>query len=188
MRIGILGGTFNPVHKAHLKIAQTALKKICLDKVLFVPAYKPPHKAIEGKTPTKDRVSMLRLALKGYKKFSVCLFEINKKGTSYTIDTLKHLKKRYPKNTELFFLFGSDQKERFHTWKDHKKLLKLATFVAFKRPCSNKKKNEEFVQNISFKPMDISSKEVRKLIHKKKSTSKQVPKTVINYISQKQLY
>lgn len=188
MKIGILGGTFNPVHNAHLKMAQSAFKKLNLDVVYFVPTYMPPHKRLLKKISVSDRVSMLRSALKGMNGLSLCLFEVNQKTVSYTIDTLKYFRKRFGKKADLFFLVGSDSANKLHTWKDYKKLLKLATFVVFKRPKCTITKNKELVQNIDFKQMDIASRKIREKGKNSKILKKQVPEPVLNYIQQKELY
>src|SRR3989338_11463826 len=107
MKIGILGGTFNPIHIGHLILAEEAREKLGLDKIIFVPAYLPPHKDNSDIAPAKYRYRMIELAIQKNSYFSLSDMEIKRNGRSYTIDTLKEFKKLYPED-ELHFIIGSD--------------------------------------------------------------------------------
>ena len=117
MKIGILGGTFNPIHIGHLILAEEAREKLALDVVIFVPTYLPPHKDDADIIAARDRMTLVKLAIKGNRHFLVSDIEIKRDGRSYTIDTIKELKMRYPKD-ELCFIIGSDLLNYLPEWKD----------------------------------------------------------------------
>ncbi len=132
MRIGIYGGTFNPIHTGHLEAAGYAVKKLRLEKLLLIPAGLPPHKDLEaGAPPPGKRLEMVRLAAETCSAEALDL-ELRREGKSYTLDTLRELKKCYPKD-RLFLLMGSDMFLSFHKWKEPKKIAKLCTLCAFSR-------------------------------------------------------
>lgn len=188
MRIGILGGTFNPVHNGHLYIAGQALKRLALDKVIFIPTFIPPHKNIKERINPVDRLHMLKGAIRGKRRFSVSLYEMRKKGTSYSIRTVKYLKKRYGKNTKLFFLMGADSASGLGKWKDAFKLLRLLQFVVV--PRKGFKINVAFpgVRALMLPKKDISSIKIRKLVSSGRSIKRLVPACVRKYIKRKKLY
>ncbi|NQZ29549.1 MAG: nicotinate-nucleotide adenylyltransferase [Mycoplasmatales bacterium] len=130
MKIGIFGGSFNPAHKGHINVAKFAMSELSLDKLYFVPAYQSPFKSKVKYLDAKDRINMLNLVKP--KKTEVSLFEINRKGTSYTIETIKHFRKQFP-NDELVLLIGSDNLYKLHKWKDIDIIAKEATIVIFQR-------------------------------------------------------
>ena len=109
-RIGIFGGTFDPIHNGHLAMAQIAHEKLSLDQVIFVPSYLPPHKSSPNLAPAAQRLRMVRIAIRGNPHFRVSDFEVKKAGRSYTIDTLHHFKKKL-KNSKLLFILGGDAYE-----------------------------------------------------------------------------
>ncbi|UCD55099.1 MAG: nicotinate-nucleotide adenylyltransferase [Candidatus Omnitrophota bacterium] len=187
-RIGILGGTFNPVHNAHLHIAKQALKKLHLDKIIFIPAYIPPHKKIYGNITATDRIHMLRLAIKSEKRFAISLYEIRKKGKSYSIKTIRFLKKKYGKRTGLFFLIGADSLKGLPGWKDAGGLLKLAQFVVVPRPGFAVKNRVPGILKIDIPKKDISSTKIRRLLREKEPIKRFVPKRVYRYIKEHKLY
>ena len=125
MKIGIYGGSFNPVHNGHLKVAEWILDRVKLDKIIWVPLYKPYHKEISDLEDSEHRYNMLRLALGKKKKYEISRVEIDAKIISYTLDTLLALKKQYPGN-EFYEIIGGDSAETFHTWKDYKEILENA--------------------------------------------------------------
>lgn len=188
MRIGILGGTFNPVHSGHLHMAKVALRKLRLRAVIFVPTFIPPHKRVRANISAEDRVRMLQLALEGNKRFTISLYEIRRKGISYSINTIKYFKKKYGSNAELFFLIGADSLMGLKTWKSIKRLLELAQFVVIPRPGFNAKKAPSNIIEIRTLGKDISSAAVRKLIKKGRSIKRFVPKKVFRYIKRRGLY
>jgi nicotinate-nucleotide adenylyltransferase len=187
-RIGILGGTFNPVHKGHLYVAEQALRKLRLDKVIFVPAYMPPHKKISGNVSARDRVRMLRLAVTGKRRFSVSEYEIRARGASYSIRTARFLKRKSGKDTELFFLVGADSLAELGSWKDILKLLGLLRFVAVSRPGFSMKSGYTGLIKLRVPGKAISSSNIRKLIREGKTIRRFVPERVSGYIKRHGLY
>jgi nicotinate-nucleotide adenylyltransferase len=133
-RIGILGGTFDPVHLAHLRIAEEAREALALEEVLFVPAASPPHKSRRRISPAADRVAMLRRALTGNPAFRLSLIEIERPGRSYTIDTLRLLHERSPVQLDVTLLVGLDQFREIGTWRDYRDLFALANVAVLSRP------------------------------------------------------
>ncbi len=187
-RIGILGGTFNPVHDAHLYIAKQSLKKLRLDKVIFIPAYIPPHKKIYGNVTTNDRIRMLRLAISGEKRFAISLYEIRKKGKSYSIKTIRSLKRKYGKRARLFFLIGADSLKGLPGWKDAGGLLKLAQFVVVPRPGFAVRSRPAGILKVYIPKKDISSTKIRRLLREKRPIKRFVAKRVYRYIKEHKLY
>lgn len=130
MKIGIFGGSFNPIHIGHQNIADDAIRFLSLDKLIFVPAHKSPFKKKIKYEDDNHRINMIKLILK--EKMEVSDFEVKRKGTSYTIDTVKYFKSIYPKD-ELVLIIGSDQLYKLHKWRDIEKITKLAQIVVFRR-------------------------------------------------------
>ena len=188
MRIGILGGTFNPVHNGHLAVASEAMKHLHLDKVVFIPAYIPPHKDAAGIIPAADRYRMLQLVTEKKMNYEVCRYEIDKGEISYTVDTLRHLKEEYPKDTDFIFLIGADTLEALDTWKDIDELFHLCRFVAFNRPGYKNDNRYPKFERVVMQPQDASSSKIRKRIKESKPVSGLVPKRIEEYIIEKNLY
>ena len=185
-RVGILGGTFDPVHNGHLILASQARSLLKLDKIIFVPAYIPPHKRRKI-THIKHRLAMLRMALRGEKGFCISPFEVNRECKSYTVNTLKYFRKEMP-DTRLFFLSGSDSVDQLHTWRDLDDVFRLAKFIVAKRPnfsCSRKYKQIQFLR---IPALAISSSEIRNLARNKQNIKYLVPDTVEKYIIKHKLY
>lgn len=132
MRLGILGGTFDPPHVGHLAIAQDAWSRIPVDRVLFVPAAVPPHKVGAVGTPASTRLDMVRAAIAGNDRFEASDIELGRSGPSYTVDTLRELTKRQP-GAELFLLLGADQFRELATWREPQAIAALATLVLVPR-------------------------------------------------------
>ena len=132
-RLGIFGGTFNPVHLGHLIMAQDALEHFELSKVLFVPCANPPHKATTDLAPARHRLAMLESALEGELRFEISEIELRRGGTTYTIDTIRTLAAAYP-GVELCFIIGADSLAELHLWKDIGSLLNLCRIVTIARP------------------------------------------------------
>jgi len=132
-RIGVFGGTFNPVHRGHVKAAAEVLKKFRLEQILFVPARVPPHKRFEGIAPAKDRMRMVELALRGRRRLVPSPIEIRARGTSYSIRTLAKLKKLFP-GARIFFILGVDAFLEIETWKEWRKVLKEGLLIVMTRP------------------------------------------------------
>jgi nicotinate-nucleotide adenylyltransferase len=187
-RIGILGGTFNPIHLGHINLGRCAVKKLKLDKLFFVPAYIPPHKKIEEKIAPKDRAAMVRLAIKGQKAFGLSLFEISKKRKSYSVKTLEYFTRRFKKNTRLFFITGADSLTGINTWKNVDKVLKLAQFVVFSRPGFKLKNGAKSILKIKMRESGITSTNIRALYKTGRSVKRLVPRAVLKYMDEKRLY
>ncbi len=197
-KTAIFGGTFNPVHKAHLVLAQDALEAATLDRVLFIPCATPPHKTPARLADAAHRLAMLELALTDHPDFEVSDIEIRRTGTSYSIDTVQTLKDLYP-DDDLTFIIGSDSLVELHLWKDIEQLLPLVTFLSVARPGQEQVQPADIPlpdpwpetlskQLIEGHLMDISSSGIRKNIAENKSILSLVPASVSAYIVQHGLY
>ncbi len=168
--IGIFGGTFNPIHFGHLKMAEAARKKFKLDIVYFIPNGNPPHRK-KDLLPAKKRYKLVKEAVAKNKYFDVLDIEIKKKGSSYTVDTVKefNLSINVDKDCKIYFLIVQDAFEKLNTWKKTDELVKMVEFIVFPRG-KNKIKIPK-IKNLRFhllkvKPIDISGSEVRKKLTK----------------------
>jgi nicotinate-nucleotide adenylyltransferase len=191
MRVGLLGGSFDPVHKGHIKLAQSALSQLKLKKVYFVLAPRPPHKSPQMVAPAKDRLKMLRLALKGAKKLSAATWELKRKGPSYTVTTLQNLKRLHPRE-EIFFIMGSDTFRGFQTWRNPEEILRLARIAVGRRPGSEKFAVKESwrsrVVRLRGKFPQFSSREVRQNRLNLRLLRKVLPRSVAEFIRNTGLY
>jgi nicotinate-nucleotide adenylyltransferase len=187
MKIGILGGTFNPIHIGHLILAEEVREKIKLEKIIFVPTYLAPHKDNSDIAAAQHRLSMIRLAIKTNKFFSVSDIEIKRNGRSYTIDTLKEFKKIYPQD-EIYFIIGSDLLKYLDEWKDLGDILEMVKFIVATRPGYPLEKIPSHISTIPIRAVDVSGFEIRKAIKENKSFRYLVPEPVFNYIHKKKLY
>lgn len=187
MKIGIVGGTFNPVHIGHLILAEEVREKLQLDQVIFVPTYLPPHKDIDDVAPSEDRYKMIKLAIKTNKYFSVSDIEIKRDGKSYTIDTVKEFRKIYPRD-ELYFITGSDLLKYLDEWKDLKEIIQMVRFVVATRPGYPLEKIPSYISTIAIRAVDVSAFEIREAIKENKSFRYLVPDVVFNYINKKGIY
>ncbi|MDD4870512.1 MAG: nicotinate-nucleotide adenylyltransferase [Kiritimatiellae bacterium] len=199
-RIGILGGTFNPIHTGHLILAQSALETFDLDRIFFIPSAKPPHKKPSVLADAEHRMAMLDTAIEDDMRFEMSDIEIKRGGPSYSIDTVRELKKIYP-SVEFHFIIGADSLLELHLWKDINDLLNLCTFVTFGRPGVNiaqiQKKDlfldppwpEKLLENIvTNRLIDISSSDIRHRIAECMSIRYLVPRAVEMYIAEHNLY
>lgn len=132
-RIGVLGGTFDPVHLGHLAVASFVLEQLELDEFLFIPAARPPHKLHTNLTPFPARLAMLQLALRDLPEFKVSDLEAARQGPSYSVDSLEALRNYYGEGVRLFFVIGLDAFLEVDTWKDFARLPRLADLVVIKR-------------------------------------------------------
>lgn len=187
MKIGILGGTFNPIHLGHLILAEEARERLELEKVIFVPTYLPPHKDTSSIIPASARFEMIELAIRGNAAFGVSDIEIRRQGRSYTIDTLKSLQKEY-RTDELFFVIGSDLLTYLDEWKDVEQIVKMVTFIAATRPGYPLEKIPSFIQTMPIRAVDISGFEIRSRIREGTSIRYLVPDAVHQYIVERGLY
>ncbi|MEW6009153.1 MAG: nicotinate-nucleotide adenylyltransferase [Candidatus Omnitrophota bacterium] len=186
MRIGILGGTFNPVHLGHIRLAETAQKKLNLNKIFFIPANIAPLKSKRGLISGKERLMMLRLATKKNKRFKISSLELKRGGISYSMDTLRQFKKKFPKD-KIFFITGSDSLRQLDKWKDFDQIKHLSTFVVAKRSGFNLKRKSG-IRFIQMNPIDISSSMIRSYLKRNKPVINFLDKKVLNYIREKGLY
>jgi nicotinate-nucleotide adenylyltransferase len=183
MRIGIYGGTFDPVHHGHLILARQALEEFKLNRLVFVPAAESPFKIHNHTARASDRFAMLQLAIKGEDRFDVDPLEIERGGVSYSIDTVKMFRGRDPE-AELFFLVGEDNAYRLAEWHRFEELKKLASFVVLSRSEDFQSPEYPVVQ----RRIEISSTEIRNRVANGESITYLVPESVKHYIEQHQLY
>lgn len=197
LNIGIMGGTFDPIHYAHLSTAEYVKETYNLDFIIFIPTGNPPHKS-KLRTDKIDRYNMVLLAITNNKDFVVSDIEINRKNKTYTIDTLKELKKIYP-NANIYFITGADTICDMESWKNVDENFKLATFIAANRPGIDSVKLKNKLENLKNKynadirlvnvpSLDISSTYIRNNIKNGKSIKYLIPECVENYIYEKKIY
>ena len=187
MKIGILGGTFNPVHIGHLILAEEAREKLGLDRVIFVPTYLPPHKGNSDIAPARERLAMVKIAIRGNKNFLASDIEIKRDGRSYTIDTIKEFKKRYP-GDELYFIIGSDLLKYLDEWKDLSEIIRMVEFIVATRPGYALEKIPSYIKTLPIRAVDVSAYEIRECIKENKSFRYLVPEGTFDYINKKGLY
>lgn len=187
MKIGILGGTFNPIHIGHLILAEEVREKLRLDKIIFVHTNLPPHKDAVNIASSHLRLNMLKLAIKGNKHFLVSDIEIKRPGRSYTIDTIREFKNKYP-NDEFYFIIGSDLVKYIEAWKDLSEIIKMVKFIAATRPGYPLEKIPEYIQKLGIRAVDISGFSVRECIKENNSFRYLVPEAVFNFINKRKLY
>ena len=198
MKTGIFGGTFDPVHIAHIAIAIEAVKQLSLDRIIFIPAWTAPHKTdnLSAVVRAQFRLEMLELALADYDNLFVSDLEINRKGISYTCDTLVELtgtsgvnaQSAAQSNEEFFLLIGADNYLIFNKWRNFKKIHQLATVVVYKRPGSCLPEIVPPFMALDGKEFEITSTVIRDKISRGESIEKLVPKNVEKYIIKNNLY
>lgn len=188
MKIGILGGTFNPMHFGHMLLAEGVRENLVLDKVIFIPTNIPPHKDKVDMAEAKDRFRMLKLAISGNPFFSVSSIEIKRKGISYTIDTLKDFKKFFNDSDELFFIIGSDEIKDLDSWKDIGEVKKMVKFVVAARPGCDLNDIPSEIIRVVIKTADISGYQIRKRLRENKSIRYLLPDKVREFILKRGLY
>lgn len=201
-RIGILGGTFDPIHMGHLVSAQMALEKMNLERVIFVPSNIPPHKKKAVAQP-QDRFQMVRLAIKGNPYFDISSFELNRQGRSYTVDTLRYFKEKFPRNTKLFFIVGGDALSQLRTWKRIDDIHKMVSFIVVDRPQylnpgkpeskSPGRQGTKEQYDFKYYPLvtpgiGVSSSMIRRRAALGQTVRYLVPQTVARYIENNKLY
>ena len=192
MKIAILGGTFDPPHLGHLILAETVLKELNYDKVLFIPSKIPPHKNISGEVSDEDRLNMLKLSIEDDKRFSFDDYELKSEGISYSIKTLNYLYQNYNIDGKIALIIGADLIKNFHKWKEPEKISELANIVAVNRE-ENDNLDKENIEKYNIKiiiapRIDISSTLIRERIKKNKAFRYFLNNKVYNYIISNKLY
>lgn len=197
-RIGILGGSFDPIHKGHLAIAQSAYEDFALDEVWFIPAGHSPNKDEKKMTDATIRAEMTALAVQDIPYFKLSTYEVDKKGTSYTYLTLSYFKEQYP-DAELYFIMGADSLDYFETWKHPEIISQKAILLVAVRDDMDlteiEKKitifKEQFqaeIYPLSCHKIDISSCEIRAGLRTGKKMDAELPEAVADYIAEQALY
>ncbi|PLX81528.1 MAG: nicotinate (nicotinamide) nucleotide adenylyltransferase [Desulfuromonas sp.] len=212
MKLGILGGTFNPIHVAHLAIAEEAKATCSLDRVLFLPAADPPHKPVADEVPFSVRMAMVEVALTGHPSFAASDLENRRRGKSYSVQTLRLLHQEYPE-AELFFIIGLDSFRDLASWRDYRQLFALAHLVVVSRPDISKGNprdllpvamRQQFCYDSTSRKLlhdsgktvifceetdlDISSTRIRRLVAAGQSVDHLVPPGVARFIATQHLY
>ena len=197
-KIGVIGGTFDPIHNGHLYIAENARKLHGLNKVIFMPSAKPPHKQKKHISDSSIRLEMCSLAIQDNEYFEVSALEINRTGLSYTIDTLKQLKEKYNADTQIYFICGADMLADMPNWYKANELIANNFFIAVARPgyslmdiVKDKPLLQEYIANISLlnvMPVKISSTGIRNSFKKGNSIKYLLPNKVEKYINEHDLY
>ena len=196
-KIGIYGGTFDPIHRGHLSLAKSALEEMELDRLIFLPAYIQPFKKNFKYTKGEHRVNMIRAAISGYDKFEVSDHEIVKADVSYSYDTLSELKKTL--HGKIYFVMGDDTFVQLEKWYKGKELLKKYSFIVGSRPGMPEHITEEYIKRykdiyssdiymINNKLVDISATELRKALKTGKDVDKYLVEPVTKYINENKLY
>ena len=200
-KIGILGGTFNPIHMGHLIMAEEVCKRHNLSKVLFIPAYIPPHKYVEDLANANQRYQMVKHAINENSKFEVSNMEIKREGKSFTIDTIREIIHHYGEDIDIFLIIGADSLNELELWKDIKKLSQLCHFVIVNRPGYKTEPSTRLVEiigsdkvldmerlRLTIEPVGISSTNIRKRINDGIEIKNLVPECVEVYIKEHGLY
>ncbi|MDP2362315.1 MAG: nicotinate-nucleotide adenylyltransferase [Ignavibacteria bacterium] len=188
-KIGIFGGTFDPIHNGHLITAQSVIEFRNLEKIIFIPAYISPHKQHEKASSAQHRLNMLKIAINDIPFFECSDYEINQHTISYTIDTLREFKKFYD---EIDLIIGYDNIFQFHTWKDPDEIFKLANVVVLKRKSSHPidyvDKYVEAAHFVETRGIEISATDIRNRVHADLPIYYLIPEKVLEYINKNKLY
>ncbi|WP_333871317.1 nicotinate-nucleotide adenylyltransferase [Desulforamulus putei] len=197
-QICLMGGTFDPIHYGHLVVAEEVRQKFGLQKVLFIPAARPPHKMGKKISEAYHRVNMTRLATASNKYFEVSTLEIERQGISYTIDTVREIKRIYGIET-VYFITGADAVLEIINWKEAEKLLSMCTFIAATRPGYNLNNIKETLKSLpgdilkrilplEVPALSISSSDIRQRVMEGRSIKYLLPESVEEYILKNGLY
>lgn len=197
-KVGIMGGTFNPIHNAHLILAQEAYYQFELDKVLFMPTKNPPHKKKQDLASDEHRKNMISVAINENPNFELSTFEMDREGTTYTAETLRLLH-HMDKDTEYYFILGGDSLMNITSWREPEAIFSMATIVAAARngftkteidkQCSMlEREYHATIFRLEIPTIEISSKFIRERCASNESIRYYVPETVFEYINQHKLY
>lgn len=212
IRLGILGGTFNPIHNAHLQIAREVQRSLMLDRLIFMPAATPPHKELDGDIPFADRLAMVELAIASEPSFEATDIEARRSGRSYSVDTLNQLQALHP-GDRLFFIIGSDSFLEISTWYRAAEIFSLCNIVVVERPEARihdllsvlpvamrgdfcyisaemrlTHRSGFSVYYLPGTPLAISSSEIRTLVRQGGAIRHLTPDAVCEYIAEKRIY
>ena len=200
MRIGVFGGSFDPVHQGHLILAEQCREQAGLDAVWFVPCALSPHKERGAQGTDRQRIEMIELAIAGNPAFQLARIEIDRGGVSYTVDTLKSIRELHA-NDELFLLLGADSLDDFDAWREPSEICQLATPLVVNRPGAKKvdlsvlekyvdsQRYESFCSHLIVSPLiDIQSRQIREKVEKRQSIRYLTPRSVEKYIETQKLY
>lgn len=191
MKLGLLGGTFDPVHAAHLAMSDGVFDACSLDKVLFVPAASPPHKDDVSITDFFHRYKMVELAIAGDSRFEASSIESLRSGKSFTEDTLAEMRVLYP-DADLYWIIGLDSACELHLWRNAHKLVEMARFVAVPRPGWSITDVEpglrEFITCVDIPEMNVAATEIRDRVRRGDSIENMTPAPVAEYIKDHGLY
>ncbi len=199
MRVGILGGTFDPVHVGHLIIAEEALSQLALDRVLFIPTGQPWLKADQALSAGEHRLKMVELAIASNPKMDVSRIEVDRSGPTYTVDTLEQLKRDLGEDVQLYFILGLDALEQFHRWEQPERIIELCELAIASRPGFQNSRilDEQLgrypklgskVNFVAAPIMDISGSSIRLRASQGRSIKYRVPEAVERYINRQGLY
>ncbi len=212
-KIGLFGGTFNPIHYGHLRSAEEIRERFGLSTITFIPASIPPHKNPEGIADARHRLEMTRLSCRNHPHFSVSDFEIQQPGISYSITTIEHFQREAGTGTTIFFILGTDAFAEITTWMSYERLFSSCNFIVIDRPefshpdldkllplalseqfCYDQRRSvyvhqsgySMFFENIT--PISLSSTQIRNAVRNHSSIESHVPPAVLDYIETNNLY
>ncbi len=213
LRLGVFGGTFDPIHVGHLRCAEEAGEQLGLDRILLVPAADPPHKQHGRVTPARHRLAMVKLAAAGNPRFRVSSIEIERSGPSYTVDTLRSLRLRFGPAARLTLLIGLDAFRDLGTWKDYRTLFELADLAVWSRPPGSFRRPRALlpvaargdfcysedqttlihrtgtrIQFLTVTALDISASDIRVRLQRGRSVRYLLPSAVERYVAREGLY
>ncbi|HBR02258.1 MAG TPA: nicotinate-nucleotide adenylyltransferase [Ruminiclostridium sp.] len=197
--IGLMGGTFNPIHYGHLLMCDTIREEFKIEKIIFMPAKNPPHKDLTEVVNAGDRFEMVRLAIKDNPHFEVSDIEMKRPGASYTVDTLRALAGIYGPDKKPGLIIGADSLLQIKAWKSYQEILSLAVMIVASRPDTDEERLAKTIDELeqfyhaqvlksSSRAMDYSSTEIRERVHRGLSIKYRVPPGVEAYIYEKGLY
>jgi nicotinate-nucleotide adenylyltransferase len=208
MRIGLFGGTFNPIHIGHLRVAEEVREALGLEKVIFVPSYLPPHKELANNVNAEKRLEIVRLSIRSNPGFEASSFEVESGGNSYSIRTIEHMRRKY--GSTPYFILGQDAFNEISSWFETEKLFDLAHFVVMTRPdipcpciddvlrgsAARFRQTERGYRNecgneiifVKVTPYTLSSSMIRELCKKGKSVRYLVPEEAYDYITKERIY
>ena len=175
MRVGLFGGSFNPVHEGHLKLAREAVSELNLDKMIFIPSYRTPLKSEAELLPWRLRAEALEAAIGRQPQFEISLCEIKRKGVSYTVDTLKYFRRKMGASAVFYFFVGADSLRSLSRWKSPREVLSLCRFVVASRPGSSAAALPGQAIRFPFDALEVSSTAIRRRLRVRKSLRGFVP-------------